>query len=206
MFFILHFSFSIFLIKPSLVIIGLGNHGSAYERTRHNAGWIALDRLAREFSPASSANYAEIHWKDAPKFDAKTCEAHVGAAPVLLVKPQTYMNASGDAVRKIVTFYKLEPKTQILVLTDDIDIPLGTLRMRMNGGPGTHNGLKSIADTYGEEWPRIRLGIGPKPEKGDLATWVLSRFSDDEEKMLEEAIGKVPDMVREFVMGSMKNA
>lgn len=124
---------------------------------------------------------------------------------MLLVKPQTYMNASGDAVRKIVTFYKLEPKTQILVLTDDIDIPLGTLRMRMNGGPGTHNGLKSIADTYGEDWPRIRIGIGPKPEKGDLATWVLSRFSDDEEKMLEEAIGKVPDMVREYVLGSLSS-
>lgn len=154
-----------------------------------------MDRLAREFSDAT--------WKDAPKFDAKTCEARVGVAPVLLVKPQTYMNASGDAVRKIVTFYKLEPKTQILVLTDDIDIPLGTLRMRMNGGPGTHNGLKSIADTYGEDWPRIRLGIGPKPEKGDLAVWVLSRFSDDEEKMLEEAIGKVPDMVREYVLGSL---
>lgn len=184
-------------MKPSLVIIGLGNHGSAYERTRHNAGWIALDRLAREFSDAT--------WKDAPKFDAKTCEARVGVAPVLLVKPQTYMNASGDAVRKIVTFYKLEPKTQILVLTDDIDIPLGTLRMRMNGGPGTHNGLKSIADTYGEDWPRIRLGIGPKPEKGDLAVWVLSRFSDDEEKMLEEAIGKVPDMVREYVLGSLSS-
>lgn len=185
-------------MKPSLVIVGLGNHGATYERTRHNAGWIALDRLSREFG--------EGEWKDAPKFDSKMQEARVGVAPILLVKPQTYMNMSGDAVRKIVTFYKMDPKTQILILTDDIDIPLGTLRMRMTGGPGTHNGLKSIVETYGEDWPRIRIGIGPKPEKGDLAAWVLSRFTPDEEKMLEESIGKVPDMIREFVLGSMKNA
>lgn len=191
-------------MKPALIIVGLGNHGAAYERTRHNAGWIAIDRLSREFGPASSADSAEIGWKDAPKFDSKIQEARVGVAPVLLVKPQTYMNMSGDAVRKIVTFYKLDPATQIIVLTDDIDIPLGTLRLRLTGGPGTHNGLKSIVETYGENWPRIRIGIGPKPEHGDLAAWVLSRFSSDEEKMLEEAIGKIPDMIREFVMTGVK--
>ncbi len=185
-------------MKPSLVIVGLGNHGATYERTRHNAGWIAIDRLSREFGEGS--------WKDAPKFDAKVQEARFGVAPILLVKPQTYMNLSGDAIRKIMTFYKMDPKTQLIVLTDDIDIPLGTLRMRATGGPGTHNGLKSVVEVYGEDWTRIRIGIGPKPEKGDLAAWVLSRFSTDEEKMLEEAIGKIPDMVREFVMGSKPDA
>lgn len=185
-------------MKPLLVIVGLGNHGKSYERTRHNAGWIAIDRLSREFG--------EGEWKDMQKFEAQVQEARVGVAPVLLVKPQTYMNLSGDAVRKIVTFYKLDPSTQVMVLCDDIDIPLGLPRFRLSGGPGTHNGLKSIVDAYGEAWPRIRIGIGPKPEKGDLATWVLSRFTDDEEKVLEEAVGKVPDMIREYVMGSMKNS
>jgi peptidyl-tRNA hydrolase, PTH1 family len=179
-------------MKPSLVIIGLGNHGSSYERTRHNAGWIAIDRLSREFG--------EGDWKEAQKFESKIQEARIGVVPVLLVKPHTYMNLSGDAVRKLVTFYKLDPKQQILVLTDDIDIPLGTYRMRLTGGPGTHNGLKSIVEVYGEDWPRIRIGIGPKPEKGDLGNWVLGRFTEDEEKMLEESIGKIPDLVREFVM------
>jgi peptidyl-tRNA hydrolase, PTH1 family len=194
-------------MKPALIIVGLGNPGASYERTRHNAGWIALDRLAREFGvgdPSSPGGSAEAGWKDAPKFDAKTQEARVGVAPVLLVKPQTFMNLSGDAVRKIVTFYKLDPALQIIILCDEIDIPLGQIRLRMSGGPGTHNGLRSIAEVYGENWPRIRVGIGPKPEKGDLAAWVLSRFTEDEERILEEAIGKIPDMIREFVMTGTK--
>ncbi len=180
-------------MKPSLIIVGLGNHGSSYERTRHNAGWIAIDRLSREFG--------EGEWKEAQKFESKIQEARIGVVPILLVKPHTYMNLSGDAVRKLVTFYKLDPKQQLLVLTDDIDIPLGTYRMRLTGGPGTHNGLKSIMEAYGEDWPRIRIGIGPKPETGDLGNWVLGRFTEDEEKMLEESIGKIPDVIREYVMG-----
>lgn len=183
-------------MKPSLIIVGLGNRGTSYDHTRHNAGWVALDRLSREFG--------EGPWKDTPKFDSVIQEARFGVVPILLVKPQTYMNLSGDAIRKIVTFYKLDAAQQILVLSDDIDIPLGAFRLRMNGGPGTHNGLKSIVDVYGENWPRIRIGIGPKPEKGDLAAWVLSRFSAEEEKMLEESIGKLPDVVREFVMNGVK--
>lgn len=179
-------------MKPALVVIGLGNHGAAYERTRHNAGWLALDAL--------SAAYGEGEWQDKQRFASVIQEARVVAAPVLLVKPQTYMNRSGEAVRKIVDFYKLDPAQQILVLSDDIDIPLGSVRLRRAGGPGTHNGLKSLVEQFGESFPRLRIGIGPKPEAGDLSAWVLSRFSREEEKALNDVIGTLPEVLKSFIL------
>lgn len=181
-------------MKPSLVIVGLGNPGVQHERSRHNLGFMALDVLADELG--------EGEWKDEQKFDSIGRESRIIAVPVLLLKPVTYMNLSGNAVRKVIEFYKLDPSSQLLVLTDDIDIPLGELRLRRRGGPGTHNGLKSICDIYGEDFARLRIGLG-KPEHGeDLAAWVLSTPSPEEQKVLAESLQKIPALVREFVMES----
>lgn len=179
-------------VKPSLVVIGLGNPGASYERTRHNAGWLALETL--------SAEYGVGEWQDKQKFASVAQEGRIVTVPILLLKPQTYMNRSGEAMRKIVDFYKLDPKEQVLVLCDDIDIPLGTLRLRRKGGPGTHNGLKSIVEQFGEDFPRLRIGIGPKPAQGDLAAWVLSRFAEEEEKTLNETLQTLPDTLKSFVL------
>jgi peptidyl-tRNA hydrolase, PTH1 family len=179
-------------MKPSLVIAGLGNHGASYAKTRHNAGFAALDVLSEVFGQGE--------WKDNGKFDAQVQEARVVAAPVLLVKPSLYMNRSGEVLRRIVDFYKLDPATQLLVLVDEIDVALGKLRFREKGGPGTHNGLRSINEQFGEGYPRLRIGIGPKPATGDLAAWVLSVPPEEERVKLEEVLRQVPDRVRAYVM------
>lgn len=182
-------------MKPSLVVIGLGNPGREYENTRHNAGFMAVDVLSNAFGQGE--------WKDQQKFDGFVQEARIVAAPVLLVKPRTFMNLSGDSARKIVNFFKLNAAQQVLVLCDEIDLPLGTLRLRQKGSAGTHNGLKSIVEQFGEDFPRLRIGVGPKPEKVDLAAWVLSAFSDEERKVLEGSIATLPDILSTFVMGQM---
>lgn len=179
-------------MKPSLVVIGLGNPGKQYDQTRHNAGFQAVDVLSDAFGVGD--------WKDTQKFMSQIQEARIVTVPVLLIKPQTYMNRSGEAIRKIVDFYKLNPSQQIVVLSDDIDIPLGTLRLRLSGGPGTHNGLKSVVEQLGENFPRLRIGVGPKPEVGDLAAWILSRFSAEEATALQEILQTVPEQIKHFVL------
>lgn len=178
-------------MKPSLLLIGLGNPGKAYERTRHNISFRALDLLAEKFATGP--------WKDAQKFASTIREARITAFPILLVKPQTYMNTSGEAVKKLLAFYKL-PSTHILVLCDDVDLPCGAVRLREKGSAGTHNGLKSIVEQIGEEFPRLRIGIGPKPEGEDLAAWVLSAPPQDEREKIEEALQKLPEMLTAFVL------
>ncbi len=179
-------------MKPSLVIVGLGNPGKAYVKTRHNAGFHALDRLAKEYGTGD--------WKMQSKFSAETLEARIGIAPVLLIKPQTFMNLSGECIHKVVEFYKLNPAQNLLVICDDIDLPLATPRLRRTGSAGTHNGLKSVIEHIGEGFPRLRLGIGPKPEKVDLASWVTSAFSAEELKAMEGLYAVVPEIVKEFVL------
>lgn len=179
-------------MKPSLLLIGLGNPGKQYDKTRHNAGFQAIDVL--------SASYGQGEWKESEKYTALLQEARVVAAPVLLVKPLTFMNLSGETVRKLVDFFRLDPKTQVIVMTDDIDLPLGTLRFRKKGSAGTHNGLKSVVEHCGEEVPRLRIGIGPKPAQGDLATWVLSAMTAEEHAALKKVYEDIVEKVREYVM------
>jgi len=179
-------------MKPSLVIIGLGNPGKSYDRTRHNAGFQAIDVL--------SAAFGEGEWVERQKFSSVMQEARMVTVPILLVKPTTFMNLSGDAIRKIVEFYKLNPAEQIMVVSDDIDLPLGELRFKKKGGPGTHNGLKSIVEIFGEDFPRIRIGLGKQPDQLDLAAWVLSVPSAEEQATLATSFAKIPEMVREYVM------
>jgi PTH1 family peptidyl-tRNA hydrolase len=179
-------------MKPTLVLIGLGNPGTQYDNTRHNAGFQAIDVLSDAFGQGA--------WKESEKYQAWIQEARVVAAPVLLVKPMTYMNLSGESVRKLVEFYRLDAKTQIIVMTDDIDLPLGTLRFRKKGSAGTHNGLKSVVEQYGEEFPRMRIGIGPKPAGADLAAWVLSSIPADDAALLAKTYAELPTMIRDYVM------
>lgn len=180
-------------MKPSLVIIGLGNPGKSYEKTRHNTGFLAVAVLAKHFGTSP--------WKDRSKYNAHVAEGRILTGPILLVQPQTYMNVSGETVRKMIDFYKLRPTDQILIICDDVDLPCGTIRLRKQGSAGTHNGLKSIVEQIGEDFPRLRIGIGPKPENADLATWVLSVPPQNEREKIEEAIQKLPEMIIAFLFG-----
>lgn len=161
------------------LVVGLGNPGSQYEATRHNVGFRAVDVLAKEAG-------VKI---DRAKFQALTAQATVGGVRVLLMKPQTYMNLSGVAVKQAADFYKVPPE-RVLVLFDDIDLDVGRLRIRAKGSAGGHNGIKSIISSLGsQDFPRIKIGVGAKPHPDyDLADWVLSRFTLAEQKLLEPVI------------------
>ena len=161
------------------LIVGLGNPGAQYEKTRHNVGFRALDALAREAGAKP----------DRAKFQALTCLCDVGGLRALLLKPQTFMNNSGLAVRQAADYYKLPPE-RVLVLFDDVDLDVGRLRIRRDGSAGGHNGVKSIISCMGSQaFPRIKIGVGAKPHPDyDLADWVLSRFSARELELLDPAI------------------
>ncbi|HSK69941.1 MAG TPA: aminoacyl-tRNA hydrolase [Candidatus Limnocylindria bacterium] len=160
-------------------LVGLGNPGPEYERTRHNVGYLALDEIIRELKPAGPRK----------QFRSLVYEARRGDGRVVLVKPLTYMNLSGEAVRDMMRWYKLQPE-DVMVLSDDIDLPPGAMRIRHTGGPGTHNGWRSILDATGsEDFPRARIGVGAPPPGWDLRDWVLSVWEkDDGAASIREAI------------------
>ena len=161
------------------LIVGLGNPGKQYERTRHNMGYRAVDLLAKEAG-------VKI---DRARFRGLTRSCTLAGKRVLLLKPETYMNLSGESVQLAAMFYKI-PIDRILVLSDDVDLPLGKIRVRAEGSAGGHNGLKSIIFRLGsQDFPRIRIGVGAKPHPDyDLGDWVLSCLSTREEKDLAPAI------------------
>lgn len=179
-------------MKPALIIAGLGNPGAQHERTRHNAGFWAVDALSEAFG--------EGKWEEKQKFHALVQEARIVTVPILLVKPQTYMNLSGNSVGKLIEFYKLNPAFQLLVICDDIDLPLGELRFRRSGGPGTHNGLKSLHDIFGEGFARLRIGLGAHPAGEDLAAWVLSIPPEADRAAITAALQGLPAIIRSIVM------
>ncbi len=183
-------------MKPSLIVIGLGNPGASYARTRHNIGFRALEHLGEA--------YGAGEWQEKQKFVCRAREARIVTVPVLLVEPQTYMNNSGDCVRKLLDYYKLDASKQILVICDDIDLPLGELRLRLKGGPGTHNGLRSIVACVGENFPRLRIGLGEHPTGEALAGWVLSVPPPEQEKVLQNAYAALPHRLKDFVMEAVK--
>ena len=161
------------------MIVGLGNPGAEYEKTRHNVGFRVSELLAGR-------------WKvkiDRLKFRALTRMDTAEGQKLLLVQPQTYMNASGAAVSALANSYKVKPEL-ILVIFDDISLPVGRIRVRRDGSAGGHNGIKSIIQSLGtDQFPRVKVGVGAKPHPDyDLADWVLSRFSAQEEKALEPAL------------------
>ena len=166
------------------IIVGLGNPGKKYEGTRHNAGFAALDHVAEKWGMRVTK----------AKFDALTGTGTAAGVKVLLMKPQTFMNASGIAIEAAAHFYKIPPE-RVLVLFDDISLPVGKLRIRKNGSAGGHNGLKSIISCLGsDQFPRVKIGVGAKPHPDyDLADWVLSTVSKTEWPDYQEAMSHAGD-------------
>ena len=181
----------------SFLIAGLGNPGSRYENTRHNAGFLAIDRIAAKAGVSI----------DRLKFKGLTAQAEVGGQHVLLLKPSTFMNLSGQSVREAMTFYKLPPE-RCLILFDDISLEPGRMRIRAKGSDGGHNGMKNIIYLSGHDtFPRVRLGVGKKPNpQWDLADWVLSRFTPAELKELDTAIEHAAEAAALIVNGKLQEA
>ena len=185
--------------KPTYdwLIAGLGNPGSEYEKTRHNTGFMSLDLLAARLQVKVSKE----------RFKALTAQADFDGQRLLLMKPLTFMNASGIAIEAAAHFYKIPPE-RVLVLFDDISLPVGKLRIRKNGSAGGHNGLKSIISCLGsDQFPRVKIGVGRKPRPDyDLAAWVLSRFTEEETAALSEALDHVSAAVELIVAGKTEEA
>jgi PTH1 family peptidyl-tRNA hydrolase len=178
-----------------LLVVGLGNPGREYERTRHNAGWLALDELARRHGGS---------WRS--KFSGSLAELRLGDRRVALLKPETYMNDSGRSVGAAVRFFKVEAE-RLLVVHDDVDLDAGRLQARAGGGLAGHNGLRSLAQHLGsQDFLRLRIGVG-RPGRGDprpVADWVLSPFSPEEDA--EALIGRAADAVETIASDGLEAA
>ncbi|MCQ2487108.1 MAG: aminoacyl-tRNA hydrolase [Clostridia bacterium] len=179
------------------IIAGLGNPGSKYENTRHNAGFMAIDRLAESKGVDIIKN----------KFNSLTAQCEIGGEKVLLMKPLTYMNNSGEAIEEARAFFKI-PEENVIVISDDITQKPGKLRIRRKGSAGGHNGLKSIIQCVGtDEFPRIRVGVGEKPHPdADLISHVLGRFSEEEMKELTVALDNAAKAAELIVAGDIAEA
>ena len=175
----------------SWIAVFLGNPGMRYEKTRHNAGFIAADIIANELG--TKINRA--------KFNALMTTIKLGDQQVLMLKPQTYMNLSGNSVRQAMKFYNV-PLENVVVVTDDVTLPAGRLRIRRRGSAGGHNGLKDIiAKCGGEGFPRVRIGVGGPPhDEYDMADWVLSKFTSSEEKLVFETCIKAATALELIIM------
>ncbi len=179
------------------MIVGLGNPGKEYENTRHNAGFICMDALSKKLGVAVNKS----------KYKALIAETMIADKRVLLMLPQTYMNASGEAVAAAASFYKIPPQ-QILVISDDISLDVGKMRVRRKGSHGGQKGLKSITEQLGSsDFPRIKIGVGQKPHpEYDLAAWVLSNFNADERKVIADVADKSIDACRLIISGKTDEA
>jgi len=180
------------------IIVGLGNPGGDYARTRHNAGFLAVEILAARRSLA---------WKFERKFDALVTRWGGGAGgDVLLCRPQTFMNASGEAVGKVASFYRVALE-RCLVVVDDADLPLGELRLRPQGGAGGHHGLESLEQHLGTQaFPRLRLGIGRQGEAREITGHVLGRFAASEAGILEQVLTRAADQMECWVADGIQKA
>jgi len=184
-------------IKNMYVIVGLGNPGSKYENTRHNIGFIAIDAVSTAYNIPL----------DFVKHNAICGKGIISGEKVLLVKPQTFMNNSGQSVGEIIRYYKADPEEDLLVLYDDINLDVGRLRVRAKGSAGGHNGIKSIISHVGtEKFQRIRIGVGEKPKGWDLADYVLGRFPKNEEQTVENGIMDSVNAVKTVVEEGIDSA
>ena len=182
--------------KNIRIIAGLGNPEDKYERTLHNAGFWFEDALARKFG--GSFRYEK-------KFDADYCRVNLHGEEVWLVKPQSYMNNSGQPIRGLLDYYRLRV-TELLVAHDEIDLPPGTVRLKEGGGHGGHNGLRDIVRHCGAEFLRLRLGVGHPGEKHEVTNYVLKRGSPDVEAAIERNIDDAMDVMPELVDGNIPAA
>ena len=179
------------------IIAGLGNPGLKYRHTRHNAGFDAIDVIAKEYG---------IDVKKKEK-QALVGKGIIGGEQVLLVKPQTFMNNSGESLRPLCDFYQVDPEEGLIVLSDDVTLDAGRLRIRRKGSAGGHNGLKSIiAHCKTEKFLRVRIGVGKLPEHGDMIKHVLGKLPKDERKMEEDALMDAATVVKLLVQGNVDEA
>ncbi len=183
--------------KITHLVVGLGNPGAEYDKTRHNAGFMAMDALAARLG-------ARL---DRAKFSALVGEATIAGTRTLLMKPQTYMNNSGTAVAAAASFYKIAPEN-VIVLHDEISFDVGLMRIRRKGSAGGHNGLKSIiACLASEAFPRVKIGVGQKPTPDyDLVKWVLGRLPEPELALFTEEFPRIADAVELMVAGKIEEA
>ena len=179
------------------LIVGLGNPGKQYENTRHNVGFDAIDVLVDEYRiPSSGKQHKAMYGKGV-----------IEGQKVILAKPMTYMNLSGEAVRAMVDYYKIDPETELLVIFDDISLAPGNIRIRKKGSAGGHNGLKSIITHLGtQNFQRIKVGVGEKPKNWDLADYVLGAFSKDDRKLIDEALERSAKAAALIVQGEIDEA
>lgn len=179
------------------IIAGLGNPTKQYEGTRHNVGFDVIDRIADEYNISVETR----------KGKALTGTGIIAGRKVLLAKPQTYMNLSGESLRALTDFYKIDVETELLVIYDDISLDVGQLRIREKGSAGGHNGIKNIILHLGTEvFPRIKVGVGEKPKGWDLADYVLGRYSAEDRKIIDESQKEAAEAVKMMVMDDVRGA
>jgi len=173
------------------LLVGLGNPGRDYQNTRHNVGYEVVDVLTRRHAPAETGR---------GRFHALTYDARIAGEKCLLMRPTTYMNRSGVAVAEAASFYRVNPASDLLVIVDDLALTAGGVRLRARGGAGGHNGLADIERVLGTtEYPRLRIGIGPKPPGMDQARYVLDRFNVEQREAIEPALARAADAAEMFV-------
>ena len=177
------------------LIIGLGNPGRKYRGNRHNIGFMTVDRLAQAHGIQG----------DKAQFKAMVADGRIAGQKVILVKPQTYMNASGDAVGPLASYYRV-PNENILVIYDDLDLPFGAIRLREKGGAGGHNGMKSIINHLGQDFPRIRLGIGRPPGQMPPHAYVLQDFRPEERPLLNDILDEAVRAVETWLADGIQMA
>jgi peptidyl-tRNA hydrolase, PTH1 family len=166
-------------MEEAFLIVGLGNPGKDYAATRHNVGFMALDRLAKRLG---------IEWEASKKFTSRLAKGSQDGNTVFLIKPQGYMNLSGQSVAPLAQYYQI-PNGRVMVVVDDLDLPLGAVRMRPGGGTGGHRGLDSIQGLLGkDDFPRLRLGIGRPESNRDVSSFVLGKFAEAETELLEKVL------------------
>lgn len=180
--------------NKTVLIVGLGNPGKEYEGTRHNIGFEAVDRFAGDHDfPA---------WIEKKDLKCRFTQTQLGEAKVIVIKPTTFMNLSGEAVQAVANFYKIGAEN-IIVVHDELDIPFGQIRTRVGGSSAGHNGIKSITGQIGDQYGRVRIGIGPKlHEKQDSADFVLAKFGSKEQEQLKNLTREVSAILSEYVYGN----
>jgi PTH1 family peptidyl-tRNA hydrolase len=184
-------------MEPLHLIVGLGNPGAEYAKTRHNAGFLLVEKLAVRW---------KADWTDERKFDARIAKAERSGKKVLLCEPQTFMNLSGETVGALTKFYQL-PLKQLLVTVDDADLPLGEIRLRAGGSSGGHHGLESIEQHLASrEFARLRIGIGRKDSSREIANYVLGKFDSDEGELLGKVLERASNQIETWLEAGVEKA
>lgn len=178
------------------LIAGLGNPGKEYEKTRHNVGFDVIDAIAGKYGISVTSE----------KHRALTGTGIISGSKVMLAKPQTFMNLSGESIGEITDYYKIDPSSELIVISDDIDLAPGRMRIRVRGSAGGHNGLKNIIAHVGSDFIRVRIGTGAKPEGYDLADYVLGHFDKEDRALMDTIYDKAADSVKMIIEEGAESA